>query len=542
VDGKPLGEKNPKYLQDDYVKFIRFAQWKIDQAGEGVLGFITNHSYLDNPTFRGMRQSLMTSFDQMHVLNLHGNSLKKEKSPDGTKDENVFDIQQGVAIILAVKKKGLQKGIWQADLWGTRDSKYETLGGGQVSQTGWQELTPRRDSYFLVPQNVTQLKTYELWPKLTEIFSVSVNGFKTHRDHFAIGFERRDIERRLADLASDDLSDADVRGRYDLEDNRDWQLSRARRQLRQLGDRGRSLIRPCLYRPFDIRWCCFDEIAMDWPRLDVLQNLVRGDNLALIAPRQFKEQSGALVTSVIAGHKTVSAYDTNSIFPLYCYADDGLPETGVFGNSPEPSSRRHANLDADIVARVASDLDFEMLPDGHGDLAHGSMGPEDLFAYIYAVLYSPSYRTRYAEFLKTDFPRIPFTKDRDTFIKLAELGQQLIDLHLVRSPELDNPISRFCGKGDSAVTKVEYDADRGRVGINPTQYFDGVTLDLWSYQVGGYQVLAKWLKDRKGRFLTAADTQHYSRIVTSLARTGRIQTAIDAIATSVLQGEAKHVG
>jgi hypothetical protein len=154
--------------------------------------------------------------------------------------------------------------------------------------------------------------------------------------------------------------------------------------------------------------------------------------------------------------------------------------------------------------------------------------PEQVFAYVYAVLYSPAYRTRYAEFLKTDFPRIPFTKDRDTFLKLAELGQQLIDLHLMRSLELDNPISRFCGKGDGAVTKVEYDTDRGRVSINPTQYFDGVILDLWTYQIGGYQVLAKWLKDRKGRFLTSADTIHYSRIVTALSKTIMVQTEIDS--------------
>jgi hypothetical protein len=156
------------------------------------------------------------------------------------------------------------------------------------------------------------------------------------------------------------------------------------------------------------------------------------------------------------------------------------------------------------------------------------MGPEDLFAYIYAASYSPVYRERYAEFLKADFPRIPFTRDRDTFLKLADLGQQLIDLHLMRFPELDNPISRFCGKGDSAVTKVEYDADRRRVSINPTQYFDGVTPELWTYQIGGYQVLAKWLKDRKGRFLTSADTQHYSRIATVLFETIAIQAEIDS--------------
>jgi predicted helicase len=533
VDGKPLGEKNPKYLQDDYVKFIRFAQWKIDQAGEGVLGFITNHSYLDNPTFRGMRQSLMASFDQLHILDLHGNSLKKEKSPDGTKDDNVFDIKQGVAIVLAAKCSGIPKGIWHGDLWGDRSVKYAALGDGQMTQTVWKELTPRGDSYLFVPQDTSLATEYEHWPRVTEIFPANVNGFKTHRDHFAIAFERDDIKRRLADMASDDLSDADLSERYHLEDNRDWQLSGAREQLRRLGDHGLSLVTPCLYRPFDMRWCCYSEIAMDWPRFDVLQNLVRGGNLALIAPRQFKEQSGAFVTSVIAGHKTVSAYDTNTIFPLYCYSDQdllGADRPGdALGHSP-----RHANLDMDIAARVASDLGLALVSDGRGDLAHGSMGPEDLFAYIYAVLYSPIYRTRYAEFLKTDFPRIPFTKDRDTFLKLASLGQQLIDLHLMRSPELDNPISRFCGKGDGAVKKVEFDADRGRVSINPTQYFDGITPELWSYQIGGYQVLAKWLKDRKGRFLTSADTIHYSRIVTALSRTIAVQAKIDMSVGSAL--------
>jgi len=188
VDGKPLGEKNPKWLQDDYVKFIRFAQWKIDQAGEGVLGFITNHSYLDNPTFRGMRQSLMASFDQLHILNLHGNLLKKEKSPDGSKDENVFDIMQGVAIILAVKRNGIPKGVWYSDLWGGRDAKYATLGDGQMMQTSWKELTPRGDRYLFVPQDATLAAEYEQWPKVTEIFPVSSVGVVTARDELTIQF------------------------------------------------------------------------------------------------------------------------------------------------------------------------------------------------------------------------------------------------------------------------------------------------------------------------------------------------------------------
>jgi type I restriction-modification system DNA methylase subunit len=531
VDGKPLGEKNPKYLQDDYVKFIRFAQWKIDQAGEGVLGFITNHSYLDNPTFRGMRQSLMASFDQMHILNLHGNSLKKEKSPDGSKDENVFDIMQGVAIILAVKRKGIAKGIWYSDLWGTRDAKYATLGDGQMTQTSWQELTPRGDMCLWVPQDPTLATEYEPWFGVTDVFPLHVTGFKTHRDHFAVALEREQIVRRLTDMVNVDLSDEELRERYDLADNGDWQLPAARQRLRNVGDQWGSIIQPCAYRPFDVRWCCFDEAAMDRPRRELKEHVAGKKNLCLIAMRQTKSASWGhvFVTDQPASELLLEIKDASSVFPLYRYDTETSGNAGMFHSSQS----RRANLNPDIVSSVAMGLGLEIVLDGRGDPTQGTMGPEDLFAYIYAVLYSPVYRERYTEFLKTDFPRIPFTKDRDTFVKLADLGQQLIDLHLMRSPELDNPISRFCGKGDSAVTKVEYDADRERVSINPTQYFDGVTPDLWSYQFGGYQVLDRWLKDRKGRFLTSADTIHYSRIVTALSRTIAVQWKIDSGINSV---------
>jgi len=534
VDGKPLGERK-HWLDDDYVKFIRFAQWKIDQAGEGVLGFITNHSYLDNPTFRGMRQSLMTSFDQLHILNLHGNSLKKEKSPDGSKDENVFDIQQGVAIVLAVKKREVQKGFWYKSMWGTRERKYEELSSTDSSKTVWDELHPWGELRLLVPQDVTLADEYEQWPRITDIFPISSAGVLTVRDHLAIHFTRAEVWRTVQRLAS--LGIEEARDEFKLgKDSRDWKVQRAQDDVRQSGPT-EDLIVPILYRPFDFRFTYYTGRICGficWPRTEVMQHLMHDDSLALIAPRQFKEQSGALATSIIAGHKTVSAYDSNNVFPLYCYDLPSPAETSELLHGFKVGQSRRANLNSDVVSSVAKGLGLAIISDGHGSLADGTMGPEDLFAYIYAVLYSPSYRIHYAPFLKTDYPRIPFTKDRDTFFKLADLGQQLIDLHLMRSSELDNPISRFCGKGDSAVIKVEYDTDHGRVNINPTQYFDGVTPDLWCYQIGGYQVLAKWLKDRKGRFLTSADTIHYSRIATALAKTAVLQIEVDRYSESIL--------
>jgi hypothetical protein len=266
-------------------------------------------------------------------------------------------------------------------------------------------------------------------------------------------------------------------------------------------------------------------------------------NLGLVTTRQLSSATfqHAWITEHPIDGNTISLQtrEYNYIFPLYLYPDTSGAVTGttseLFENTQWPPGQggRVPNLKSAVVEGLAKDLGLQFLPDGCGNPTDGTFGPEDLLAYIYAVLYSPTYRERYTDFLKSDFPRIPFTKDRDTFFKLAELGQQLIDLHLMRSPELDNPISRFCGKGDSAVTKVEYDADRGRVSINPTQYFDGITPDLWTYQIGGYQVLAKWLKDRKGRFLTSADTIHYSRVVTVLSKTTDLQCAIDSVVTSI---------
>jgi type I restriction-modification system DNA methylase subunit len=535
VDGRPLGEKNSKMLQDDYVKFIRFAQWKIDQAGEGVLGFITNHGYLDNPTFRGMRQSLMTSFDQLHVLNLHGNSLKRETSPDGTKDENVFDIQQGVAILLAVKKKGLQKGIWQADLWGTRESKYETLGESQVKQTEWQELTPRGEMRLLVPQDARLADEYERWPRVTDIFNVQSAGLYTSRDDFIVGFTAEQVWNTVSRFSR--MSPEEARDVFQLgPDSGDWRVADALKDVIESGP-DRSRVVEVLYRPFDVRFTYYtgrSSGVICRPRAKVMRHMLEA-NIALCVGRAGQVVGDSAPWNVCWCSNCIEDYNLfyrggNVNMPLYLY--DSSETVGgrlpLFSHQSGSTHTKVSNVRPETMTVISESLGTPV-------------SPESILAYVYSVLNSPAYRTRYAEYLKTDFPRIPFTKDRDTFVKLAELGQQLIDLHLLRSPELDNPISRFCGKGDSAVIKVEYDAERGRVSINPTQYFDGITPDLWSYQIGGYQVLAKWLKDRKGRFLTAADTQHYSRIVASLAHTCSLQNAIDAVAVRVLLGETPHV-
>ncbi|MBK7378425.1 MAG: hypothetical protein IPJ03_05380 [Ignavibacteriales bacterium] len=283
VDGKPLGEKNPKWLQDDYVKFIRFAQWKLDQAGEGVLGFITNHSYLDNPTFRGMRQSLMNSFDEIYILDLHGNSLKKEKSPDGSKDENVFDIMQGVAIAFFIKNKGdkQSKKVFYSELFGEREKKYSWLLKNSFNSTKWKRTSPIADFYLFTPSDNKLLNQYSKFWKVTEIFPVNSVGIVTSRDNFVIDFEKDKLEKRIKDFVNPKIDDEILKQTYNLTENQSWKIKEQREKLRKDYD-WKDSITKILYRPFDTRWIIYNDEMIERTRKDVMTNLLGKVNLALI--------------------------------------------------------------------------------------------------------------------------------------------------------------------------------------------------------------------------------------------------------------------
>lgn len=517
VDGKPLGERNPKWLQDDYVKFIRFAQWKIEQAGEGVLGFITNHSYLDNPTFRGMRQSLMKTFEQICLLDLHGNSLKKERCPDGSEDKNVFDIRQGVAIGLFVKKAGLEKRVRHVELWGLREKKYDWLEGNDVSSTAWTDIHPKSPFYLFVPRDESLLDRYQRYPKITEIYPVNCLGIQTHRDDFVVDFDKQKLERRIRMFRDKSLSDEVIRQTFSLKDNRDWNLS-AKRKAIMGDDQWEDKIIKLLYRPFDVRWIFYHKDAIDFGRPEVMRHMIP-DNLALNTMRQTKmpEWKHAVVSNMMAPAVYVEIKDGSNLFPLYLYLDSDKKD--LFAQHGK-AAQKQPNLNPTLT---------QTLRTTYG----GPPSPENIFDYIYAVLYAPIYRTKYADFLKTDFPRIPFTKDENLFTKLAALGKKLVELHLLRSSDLDKPICRFQGKGDNRVEKQTYTQKEKRVHINKTQYFEGVEPDAWEYQIGGYQVLDKWLKDRKKRILSTDDIKHYCRVVTALAKTIEIQGEIDKLYSQV---------
>jgi len=452
VDGKPLGERNPKYLNDDYVKFIRFSQWRIEQTGYGILAFITNHGYLDNPTFRGMRQSLMQSFDAIYVLDLHGNTKKKELAPDDTKDENVFDIQQGVAIGIFVKRQEITTTahatkLHHAQLWGPRevyekalqrqhliDGKYYWLAGNDIQSTPWVLLDPQRPFYLFKPQNTISKSEYESGWEITDILPINSTGVKTHRDHFVIDIDYALLRKRIGDFRNLSLPNETIAEQYNRGDTRDWKLSSNRHSLAANPHWENSFTR-ILNRPFDFRNYFHHENIVELPRYEVMYHMLAGDNLGIATTREVEIGRGwehVLCSSKIIQHHTVSLKETNYLFPLYLYPDPN--KKGLFDihfSTDAPGGRR-PNLSPAFITDISNKLNMKFIQDGKGDLQE-TFGPEDIFDYMYAVFHSPTYRERYADFLKIDFPRLPLTTNADLLRELCKLGDRLVGLDLMEN-------------------------------------------------------------------------------------------------------------
>ena len=545
VDGKPLGERTSQWLNDDYVKFIRFAQWRIEKTGYGILAFVTNHGYLDNPTFRGMRQSLMRTFDEIYLLDLHGNSKKKERCPDGTKDENVFDIQQGVAIGIFVKRLCEEEKapavVRHADLWGPREvyadtpegrrlsgGKYHWLWGNDITTTTWQTLAPQSPFYLLIPQNRELLPEYNQGWTIKDIMPVNNIGLITSRDKFVFGFSKEELLHRLQDFAHCSIEHA--QDFYKLRDVRERTLAESQTLLRGLDNIEKNII-GCLYRPFDIRPLFYHHALVRWPVYDVMRHIVRAKNLVLLTSRLTKGETfkHVQVTRNIAEVICMSPKTSNNgyVFPLYVCAEKSKHD--LFAEDEPNVGVRHPNLAPKFIKDFGLRLGMTFISDGKGDRIE-TIGPEDVFDYMYAIFHAPTYRKRYAEFLRIDFPRLPLTSDAGLFRSLCDIGENLVALHLMEKETLR--ITTFLVSGHNAVETVRYSApgegaEKGRAWINKTQYFEGVPPEVWAFQVGGYQVCQKWLKDRKGRLLTYDEITHYQRIVAVLAETIHLMAAVD---------------
>ncbi|MDE0059570.1 MAG: N-6 DNA methylase [Defluviicoccus sp.] len=508
---QPLGERNSKWLNDDYVKFIRFAQWKMDQIGTGIVGIITNHSWLDNPTFRGMRQSLTRTFDQIYVLDLHGSTKPRELTPDHVENENVFDITKGVCISLLVKNRSLPKGIWYAEVWGSRLEKYQFVASCDFQEMEWQEVECVSPFYYFRPIDWSDWTVYAAgWPisdtlnsskDKTQLFDVDVLGFQSHRDHFAISFERTVMEDRVKDLVDGRMSDGELLRKYRLRNNRDWNIGEARKALRRDGERNDKIMQ-CSYRPFDSPYCFFGYEFMDYPRRELLNNVAQRENISLVVPRQIGTDiwrhvfvaEGPPNDCLVSDQSREACY----VFPMWRY--------GVEGDREENLSQKFLRAMEDLYDKYYSS--------------------EEVLGYIYSVLHSSTYRGRFRKYLRIDFPRIPFPKNAQDFENLSSLGWTLVKAHLLQDV-VARGLAGYLGRGSHEIENVRYSGQEEAIYINQSQCFKPVTPSIWEFHIGGYQVLKKYLTSRKGRRLTLDEIGHVGKVADSLAFTIDQMVVID---------------
>lgn len=513
-----LKEKNPKWINDDYVKFIRFAEHLIEKTGEGVLGFITNHGYLDNPTFRGMRWHLLDTFDKIYVLDLHGNANKKEVSPNGTPDKNVFDIQQGVSIVVATKLKKRQKSlavVFHADLWGGRAEKYQSLFESGLSAGIWKKVEVTSPQYAFGRRDFGQAQTYEDGFGINEFLPLNSVGIVTANDSLTIDMDRSALWDRVQKFAGMRYEDALIAyGRKGtsgkVEESESWKIEWAQRDIKvNLEDR--NLV-PIVYRPFDSRWTFFTGTSQGFicrPRTEVMRHIVRKENFSLIYSRQAARADTGYNHVIVAS----SIFDNRGV-----YSNKGISQAAplyLYPTEQDLDQSRRINFDPKRYARLQA---LATHP------THGTPDEVAVFDYIYGVLHCPDYRATYAEFLKIDFPRIPWPATPDEFWDVSAKGTQLRKLHLMDPATIGPTPYPFKGEGNAVVDKPRF--EDGKVWINTAQYFDSAPDVSWTFYIGGYQPAQKWLKDRKGRALSFDDVKHYQRILKILCETDRIMQTI----------------
>lgn len=476
-----LNEKNIQPLSDDYIKFIRMGETYIEKNNEGILAYISNNSFLDGVIHRRMRQHLMQTFDKIYTIDLHGNAKKKETARDGSKDENVFDIQQGVSINIFVKTSNKQPKelakVYHAELMGLRENKFDYLNNHEIDNVEFMELQPVEPYYFFVPKDFNAQSDYDKGFKIDELFTINTSGVKTHHDNELVSMQP-----------------------FDTNTNREY-----------------------YYRPFDKRYIDYDLSKVVRHRYSVMKHFILGKNIGLIISRMVLggwDWNDVQVTDSIADLGVMASRVSNTapIFPLYLYDDDSA-QTSFF------ESNRKPNLNIDIVHELETKLGLTFTPEKEN--TEGTFAPIDILDYIYGVLHSNKYRTKYKEFLKIDFPRIPYPANKDYFFNVAELGKRLREIHLMEFPEVKEYITSYGVSGDNEVIKPEYKDNK--VYINRTQYFDNVPEVAWNFYIGGYQPAQKWLKDRKGRILSYDEILHYQKIIKALVLTNDIMQQIDKI-------------
>lgn len=502
-EGGRLQEKNSKWINDDYVKFFRFAESMIEKTNEGIVCMITAHGYIDNPTFRGMRWHLMKSFSSIYVLDLHGNTNKKEVSPDGSPDENVFNIKTGVSIFYGIRTQNKDKGVanvYQADLYGRQDDKFSYLEKSNFKTINWKKVMPTAPNCAWVTKDEEIRIIYEKGFSISDLFKENGVGIITARDKFVISLDENDLISNATKFKDSTTTNADqLCKEIGINNKKGWDAIKERKNL-QLAGNLEKYIKDISYRLFDTR-SIFYHPSLVWRIVEKIMKHLSKENVALISCRQTVGQSWhhAFVTSKIVDDSFLSnrSRERGYVYPLYLYDENGL---------------KTSNLNLNITNKI--------------ELIVGSSNSEDIFNYVYGYLHHPNYRKKYNEFLKIDFPKIPYPNSKEQFNKLSKLGFKLRQLHLMENTSLDNLITTFPEAGSDVVEQEPQYKD-GNVFINKSQYFGNIPQSAWDFSIGGYKPAQKWLKDRKGQKLDNNDLEHYQEIIVILTETEKVMKEID---------------
>ncbi len=550
---KNLNERNIQPLSDDYIKFIRLGHYYVEKNGEGILAYISNNSFIDGIIHRQMRKALMETFDEIYILDLHGDTRKKETAFDGDKDENVFDIMQGVSINIFIKKKqsvilsearkgeveGSLARVYHYELFGKRFEKYTFLAKTSFSDVPWKELCPQRPQFFFVPKDFSIQEEYEKGFKIDELMKMNTSGVQSGRDLLFIDENHYDLEARIEKLLQKKY-DSNFSKCYNVEDSSGYPL------LKRIAESqfNPSKIQKYLYRPFDPKIIYYDEKLIKRAFFKVHNNLIeKKENFALIASRQCIDNwKYVFCTNNVCDMNLIASAGKlggGNVFPLYLYPTEGEEKLG---------ETRKPNLDEKIWHKIDACLDechsggrgpiesidpIEASP-LQGDNRSHITTPEQVFDYIYGVLHTPSYREKYKEFLKIDFPRIPYPGNKEEFERVVFIGNKLRKLHLME--EIPPQATSFDIEGDNAVSEIRFEREipdqvgddiSGKVYINKTQYFANVPELAWNFYIGGYQPAQKWLKDRKNRTLTFDDISHYRKIIAILIETHNLMLKLE---------------
>lgn len=538
VDGVHFNERK-HWLNDDYVKFIRYSQHYIEKNGSGVLAFINPHGFLDNPTFRGMRWNLLKTYDKIYTIDLHGNAKKKEVCPDGSPDQNVFDIMQGVAITFFIKtgkKKTNQLGkVFNYDLYGKRDIKYDFLNENNLKAIQFEKLEPNKPNLFFVSRNEEGRENYEKGFKINELFPNNTSGIVTMGDGFIIADSEEELRQRLEDFVNNNYSEPELKEKYSLGKNYAKWILENKNEISNIN------LNPTIYsnKPFDNRVTFFHNKLLWRTRDETMKHFISKDNIGIVISRQCVDDwRYVFCTKYVNSFNltgTAGRFGSGYTCPLYLYLETNGQQT------IENTIYRQPNLNLEIVNKIEKTLGLTFT--NEKEHTKNIFAPIDVFDYIYAVLHSPSYREKYNEFLKIDFPRVPYPKDVKTFWELVKLGKQIREIHLLESNKVEDYITSYemaedaendhnvittkIGKKDWEIINTE--KQLGRIWINESKYFDNVPVTAWEFYIGGYQPAQKWLKDRKEKELKFEDILHYQKIIVALTETDRIMKEIDKI-------------